>query len=298
MELKKIRYFLTIVDEGSLSAAAKHLYLAQPTLSRFLAALEEEVGTPLFYRNKHSGLALTPAGQAYLKTARQIDALYSSLDADLAVFRKQKDEILFGVHGDYLLPFAADCAQQVMQRWPEVRVRFRCHNSPELQQLVAEGQLHLGLCAYEQEDPRLSYTLCSKTEMMLVTVKAHPLAQSAAPARRLSMETLPPSTGFALMQEHSVLRCCAQQYLNRLPHTPDIRQTYRRHSSLAGILAADHELVGFCPANNYSEKLAYLPLENPVYYRQGICHPQTPPRSAAERFLISLLKQIPDRSLD
>ena len=298
MELKKIRYFLKIVDEGSLSAAAKSLYLTQPSLSRFLSALEEDVGVPLFYRNHHFGLELTQAGETYLKTARQIDALYTELDAELAPFRKEKNEILFGIHGDFLLPFAATCAQQVMERWPDIRVRFRCHNSVELQQLVAEGQLHLGLCAYDREDPRLSYTLCNKAEMMLVAAKEHPLARSVSSAQRLAPEHLPPNTGFAIMQGHSVLSSCAQQYLNRLPYTPDIRQTYMRHSSLAGILAADHELVGFCPANNYSEKLAYLPLDRPIYYRQGVCCPKNTSLSPVERFLLSLLKQIPDRNLD
>ena len=48
MELKKIRYFLRIVEKGGLSKAAESLYLTQPTMSRFLAKLEEERGNPQY----------------------------------------------------------------------------------------------------------------------------------------------------------------------------------------------------------------------------------------------------------
>jgi len=71
MELKKIQYFLSIVEEGSLSKAAQSLYLTQPTLSRFLARLEEEAGVQLFRRNKDSSLELTEAGEAYLNAAKK-----------------------------------------------------------------------------------------------------------------------------------------------------------------------------------------------------------------------------------
>ena len=56
MALRKIRYFLSIVENGSLSKAAQDLYLTQPTLSRFLAKLEEEVGHELFLRQKDNSL--------------------------------------------------------------------------------------------------------------------------------------------------------------------------------------------------------------------------------------------------
>ena len=293
MELKKIQYFLRIVEDGSLSAAAQSLYLSQPTLSRFLAKLEEEVGAPLFTRSKSTGLELTAAGHAYLKTARQINALWQALDLELTPLRSMEKELLFGVHGDHLLPFAAACAQQVMERWPELSVHYHCDTSLEIQRLVAEGMLRLGLCAYEKKDRRLSYTRCSRTEMMLVTAKEHSPAKN--PDRRLRLEQLPRDTGFALMREHTVLRECVEHYLQKMKYTPNIRQTYMRHSSLVGVLTGDPALVGFCPANNHSERLAYLPLDPPFYYCQGVCRLENAVLSPAEQMLADLLTQMPDR---
>ena len=70
MELRHLRYFVAVAEEGSLTIAAeKRLHTAQPSLSRQLRDLEMEVGTPLFTRGAR-GVALTPAGRAFLDHAR------------------------------------------------------------------------------------------------------------------------------------------------------------------------------------------------------------------------------------
>ena len=61
MELRTLRYFVTVVREGSITAAAKSLHVTQPTLSRQLAALEDELGHLLYQRNR-KGIELTEQG--------------------------------------------------------------------------------------------------------------------------------------------------------------------------------------------------------------------------------------------
>ena len=68
MELRHLRYFIAVAEAGSLTlAAAKRLNTAQPSLSRQIRALEEEVGAQLIARSVH-GVELTPAGRAFLVT--------------------------------------------------------------------------------------------------------------------------------------------------------------------------------------------------------------------------------------
>ena len=78
MDLRRIRCFIAVVDSGSVTAAAKSLYLAQPALSRQLLALERELSLTLFIR-QHNRLVLTPAGAEFAQLARpllhQADAL-------------------------------------------------------------------------------------------------------------------------------------------------------------------------------------------------------------------------------
>jgi LysR family hca operon transcriptional activator len=70
MELRHLRYFVAVAEEGSLTLAAeKRLHTAQPSLSRQIRDLEYEVGVPLMNRSVH-GIELTAAGRAFLDHAR------------------------------------------------------------------------------------------------------------------------------------------------------------------------------------------------------------------------------------
>lgn len=70
MERRQLSYFLAVVDHGSFTAAAKALYVAQPSLSQAIRLLEDDLGAELFHR-LHRGVRLTSAGEALLAPARQ-----------------------------------------------------------------------------------------------------------------------------------------------------------------------------------------------------------------------------------
>ncbi len=71
MELRHLRYFVAVADELNVRRAAQILHVSQPPLSRQIHDLEDELETKLFDRCKQK-LALTPAGETFLKEARQI----------------------------------------------------------------------------------------------------------------------------------------------------------------------------------------------------------------------------------
>ena len=71
MDERRLRYFLTVVDEGSVTRAAERLHVAQPSLSQALRAFERELGVQLFHRVGR-GLRLSAAGEAFVGPARQI----------------------------------------------------------------------------------------------------------------------------------------------------------------------------------------------------------------------------------
>src|SRR2546421_3070916 len=71
MELHQLRYFVTVVREGTFTRAAEHLYITQPSLSEQIRKLETELGSPLFQRLGRR-LALTSAGEAFLPHAEKV----------------------------------------------------------------------------------------------------------------------------------------------------------------------------------------------------------------------------------
>ena len=289
MELKKITWFLRIVDEGSLSKAAQSLYVSQPTLSRFLEKLESETGTPLFVRDRSNTLHLTSAGESYLQTARKIQSLWQKLDQELDRQRQQDQKLVFGIHGDHLRSFAEECVGKMAERYPEITVSYFCDSAPEIQRLALQGQICMGICAYEDKDPGLSYTQCSKTRMCFVVSQGHPSAHLAGTPTKLSQLQ---EASFAMMRGNTVLRRITEKWLKDQRCEVNVKQTYLRHGSLADVLTGG-KLIGFCPENNISPHLRYIPAEPAYFYTQGICRPAKAPLTPAQRYLLSLLKKFP-----
>ena len=80
MELRVLQYFLTIVREENISRAAGILHITQPTLSRQMAQLEEELGVQLFIRGRH--LSLTDAGVMLRRRAEEVALLIDKIESE------------------------------------------------------------------------------------------------------------------------------------------------------------------------------------------------------------------------
>lgn len=78
MKITTLEYFIAVAEAGSIRAAAQKLYLAQPSLTKSLQSMEQELGVQLFTRTS-SGIRLTIAGETILPQARQVIALYNGL---------------------------------------------------------------------------------------------------------------------------------------------------------------------------------------------------------------------------
>src|SRR5699024_12382367 len=81
MEIRVLRYFLAIAREGSITNAANFLHVTQPTLSRQIRDLEEELGQKLFIRGSHS-MTLTPEGMILRKRAEEIISMVDKTEAE------------------------------------------------------------------------------------------------------------------------------------------------------------------------------------------------------------------------
>jgi DNA-binding transcriptional LysR family regulator len=93
MDLKQLKYFYTIVEEGQITSAAKRLHMAQPPLSYQLKALEEELGTKLLHRGSRK-IQLTEAGQLLYNRAEQILGLTESTLRELKDYKEGFEGIL------------------------------------------------------------------------------------------------------------------------------------------------------------------------------------------------------------
>jgi DNA-binding transcriptional LysR family regulator len=145
MELRHLRYFVTVAEELNVSRASARLRISQPAVSRQLRDLEEELGVELFRREK-TGLKLTPAGETFLAHAR--DLLRRSTDAvkDMAAFNKPTKEILAV---SYIAPVLSSILTPALRRFaqahPDVEVALRELPPAEQLKQLRDGKIDLAL---------------------------------------------------------------------------------------------------------------------------------------------------------
>ena len=124
MELRVLQYFLAVAREQSISGAAEFLHLSQPTLSRQLKDLEEELGKQLFIRGNRK-ITLTEEGVLLRKRAGEILELVKKTEQEIALSDDTvAGDIYIGAGETDAIRVIAKAAQQLQRKYPEVRLHI------------------------------------------------------------------------------------------------------------------------------------------------------------------------------
>jgi DNA-binding transcriptional LysR family regulator len=153
MELRHMRYFVAVAEERNFTRAAARLHLAQPSLSRQIRDLENELGVALLHRGK-GGITLTAAGNEYLAQARKLltDSA-AAVRVTQAVGRSEHRQLLIGVVEPLMSSgLLAKILQNFSNTRPEVRVELRELFSVEQHRLIAARELDAGFVYRPPED--------------------------------------------------------------------------------------------------------------------------------------------------
>lgn len=145
MELRVLKYFLMIAREENITRAAQLLHVTQPTLSRQIRELEEELGTKLFERSNHR-IVLTQDGLLLRRRAQEIVELTERTEKDFA--HKDEEltgEISIGSGETRSVSALAEVLSSFRQRYPRVRYRFYSGNADHIKERIENGTLDIGL---------------------------------------------------------------------------------------------------------------------------------------------------------
>lgn len=141
METSKLKNFLTIAECGSLTEAAKRLYISQPALSQQIKQREDELGEALFVRNGRN-LELTAAGKLYADFARETLGSLAKVKQELNALKYGMNESLhIGICQSSMLDDVADFTSELMQRNSNVQTSVRFLFLDEIMELFNRGAL-------------------------------------------------------------------------------------------------------------------------------------------------------------
>ena len=150
MDIRQLKYFVSIVDCGSLSKAAEQLCVAQPSLSQQIAGLEIELKTQLLLRS-HRGVKPTEAGRALYLRARDVLRQVAQIPLAVQVNGTESGQVAIGLPTSVAAVFALPLYRYVRQNFPGIRLHIVEGMSGHLAELMANGRLDMAILFREAE---------------------------------------------------------------------------------------------------------------------------------------------------
>ncbi len=145
MELRVLRYFLTVAQEENITKAAALLHVTQPTLSRQLMQLEEELGSKLFRRSQYR-IILTDAGMLLRRRAQEIVELADKTEREFAQSEEElSGEIAIGCGETQSMTFLSQHIRSFRSLYPKVQFRIYSAIADDIKERMEKGLMDMGL---------------------------------------------------------------------------------------------------------------------------------------------------------
>lgn len=296
MDVKNIRYLFAIEELGSISAAAKRLYISQPTLSQFLKKYEDDLGYPIFIRTKQ-GLKLTREGIVFLDTAREILRLERDMKSRLADDSgSMAGSVIFAVSAQrapFLMP---QVLPEFYRKYPQVEVEIVEGRTKDLEEKLQKGSIDLGILVPPVADSGLCCEVFMDEEILLAVPKGMELP---TPCHRKPgcIPWVDPAgltqCPFLLYDINNRLYDFADELFNRYGFRPSNQRTYRNLTLIARLASAGLGIT-FLPETfaDPSYRLDYYSIGETGCFRPlALGYPYAKYRSTAVTRFAELLKE-------
>lgn len=221
MNLKQAHYVRTIAQCGSITMAAKKLYVSQPSLSQMLRQIEEEIGLPIFDRSV-SPFRITYVGEKYLAAAEAMLAINDQLENQL---REIKDDH----SGRLRLGISVQRSMQILplvvpifrQKYPNVALELTERGSASLEELLQKGDIDLAFAAMESAGTNMVYELIEQETIGILAASNTKIVSRLAPGTPITLDDVKEELFVSLREGHSI-RVVQDKLFRRSGFNPQI----------------------------------------------------------------------------
>ncbi len=289
LELRQLRYFVAVAEREHISEAAEHLHVAQSAVSRQIANLEEELGTPLFERIGRN-VKLTPVGKIFLE--HSITALEA---IDFAT--KQVEEYLDPKKGVIKVGFPTSLASYVLptvisafkREYPDVAFQLRQGSYKYLIEAVKNRELNLALLGpIPPKDESLNVNVLFSENMYALLPLSHPLTKNET----INLIDLR-NDDFVMFPEGYILHKVVMDACRSLGFAPNITSEGEDMDALKGLVAAGIGVTLLPESSLYDSTprlTVKIPIAMPVIRRTvGVIYPTTRDLAPSEQIFLSFV---------
>jgi LysR family hca operon transcriptional activator len=235
MELRHLRYFVAVAEEGSLTnAAERRLHTAQPSLSRQIRDLELEVGVKLLERGAR-GIALTAAGRVFLDHARlallQVEA---AGDAARRAATPEKPAFVLGFLIGQEVAWLPETLRILREEEPGIEITLSSQSSPELAGALMRGKVDVAFLRREAQAPGIAFKFLIKEPLVAVLPAGHRLAAR----KELRLQDIAGETYITPTRAAPVLKSIIDAYAAKLGVTLKPQYETENLASTASLVAS------------------------------------------------------------
>ncbi len=190
MNIRQAQYLIAVYEEGSISGAAKRLYITQPALSQTIQMVEKDIGARIFCRGT-SPISLTPAGEKYIAAAHKLIALESGLYREIEEIRQETSgRLRVGISTLRSMSILPRVLPVFLQQYPSVELEIVESGSSSMDHLVLGGKVDMALLLSRSQ---------VEEELVYISLGLEQLILFAGPETRL-VKRIPPYTGITIDQ--------------------------------------------------------------------------------------------------
>lgn len=292
MELRHLRYFVTVAEELHFGRAAARLFIAQPPLSQQIQQLERELGVALFTRTSRR-VQLTPAGEAFLTEARQIlGSVAHAADSARRAARGESGWLGIGFAASATYDLLPAVLHDFRAAYPEVALSLSELNAAEQAQALAGKSIHVGFARPFIPDPALLVGAVQREPFLAALPEAHPLTAylslplaALADVPFISFPALPTPSYAEVVR----VACAGAGF------TPQVVQEVREMQTALSLVAVGFG-VALLPASVqhlHRDGVVYRPLSEPAPRTElTVVSRQGDPSPVLQNFLVIVRQQV------
>jgi DNA-binding transcriptional LysR family regulator len=229
ISIQGLRVFLSILEQGSLSAAGRRLGLTQPAVSNHLHTLEKRFEVALLVRGGR--VRATPAGECLANHARRVLEEISNLEEDMAHYSAPHGRLVVGASttpGEVLVPHVA---AEFSARYPDVTLDVEIADTEETLKALLEREVEFAIVGREVDHPRLDSWALEQDELVLVVAATDPLAGSDLAPEDLA------DRPFVMREEGSATRQATEEGLATVSIAPRVAMELGSNAAVVGAVA-------------------------------------------------------------